>query len=1126
MRFPRHFTVAAADPLEGLTFVPRTSKITKLDGTVVFEAQDVFVPEGWSQVAVDILAQKYFRREGVNQNGNGGQNERGERDSRQVFHRLAGCWRHWGEKHGYFDSQDDAQCFYDEIVHMLANQMCAPNSPQWFNTGLHFAYGIEGPPQGHSYVDPTSGQMMQSTSAYERPQPHACFIQSIADDLVNEGGIMDLWKREARIFKYGSGTGTNFSKIRGAEEPLSGGGYSSGLMSFLQVGDRAAGAIKSGGTTRRAAKMVSLDLDHPDIETFVDWKVHEERKVAMMAAGSLLLGKHWNAMCEAVEKSATNDAAPKTNEKLRRAIGKARASGVPGPFLNQCLQRIAMGDFRRDLKEFDTAWDGEAYATVSGMNSNNSIRVPEAFMAALKNDGSWDLVKRTNGHVLRTVKAQSLWDRINYAAWACADPGIQFDTTINEWHTCPEDGRINASNPCSEYMFIDDTACNLASLNLCAFLKPDGIFDIAGYRHAIRIWTVVLELSVLMAQFPSPQIAQLSFDFRTLGLVYANLGAMLMRMGIPYDSEAGSQWCAAITAILTGDAYAASAEMAAELGAFPGYARNREHMLRVIRNHRHAAYNARDDDYEKLSIKPQGLKGTGIPLELLQTARQSWDNALELGQKHGYRNAQVTVLAPTGTIGLLMDCDTTGIEPDFALVKFKKLAGGGYFKLVNSALPPALTNLGYTQEQVLDIERYAVGWQQITDKTPGITRSDLKGKGWTDSEIQAVEQKLPSAFDPSYVLDMERLNEDFPVDRIKTFVDALAGTLTIEGAPHIKPEHLPIFDCASKCGKKGQRYITPEGHLRMMGAAQPFISGAISKTINLPSEYTVAQIATIHEASWKLMLKAVALYRDGSKMSQALATSLDLLEGADVLLDEESSAAEKSDALAVAMAQKVVRAYRRKMPDRRAGYTQSANIGGTKLYLRTGEYEDGKLGEIFLDLHKEGAGFRAVLNCFAIAISMGLQYGVPLEEFCEAFLFTKFEPQGMVQGSDTVKFSTSLIDFVFRELAISYLGRYELAQITEEEFNNLPGRKPESQAQVFQGQYTKMTPLFPENNPEQRPLKLSQAKSFPPSSLDAYHAAREQGFTGDPCPECGHFTLVRNGACLKCQTCGATTGCS
>jgi len=1120
MKFPRYFTVAGQDPLEGMKFVSRTSKITKLDGTVVFEAEDVQVPESWSQVAVDILAQKYFRRVGLDTSS------KGETDSRQVFHRLAGCWKHWGEMHGYFNSQEDAQCFYDEIVYMLANQVGAPNSPQWFNTGLHFAYGISGPPQGHIYIDPATGQARHSSSAYERPQPHACFIQSVNDDLVNDGGIMDLWRREARIFKYGSGTGTNFSSIRGAEEPLSGGGFSSGLMSFLAVGDKAAGAIKSGGTTRRAAKMVCLDLDHPDIEAFVDWKMLEERKVAMMAAGSVLLGRHWNSICEAVEKSATKDAKPKTNEKLRRALLAAKREGVPGPFLAQCLQRLAMGDFRRDLKTFDTAWDGEGYASVSGMNSNNSVRVPNAFMNALKNDGTWDLKRRANGQVCKTVKASELWKRINYAAWACADPGVQFDTTINEWHTCPGDGRINASNPCSEYMFLDDTACNLASLNLCAFLNSDGTFNIAAYRHAIRIWTVVLEISVLMAQFPSERIARQSYDYRTLGLGFANLGTLLMRMGIPYDSEAGTQWCAALTAIMTGDAYSASAEMAHALGPFPAYIRNKEQMARVIRNHRRAAFNAPEENYESLSIKPKGLLGTWIPQDLVQVARQSWDQAKELGTKHGYRNAQVTVLAPTGTIGLLMDCDTTGIEPDFALVKFKKLAGGGYFKLVNGALKMALGNLGYTKEQILDIERYAVGWQRITNETPGINRDDLLEVGWTDAEINSLEQKLPGSFDPAYVLDIERLKKNFSADRVATFVEALSGALTVEGAPHIRSDHLPIFDCANKCGKNGTRYIAPEGHLRMMAAAQPFLSGAISKTVNLPPEYTVDQVASIYETSWKMMLKAVAIYREGSKMSQAIATNLSLLEGADILLDDGASSSEKSEAVAHAAAHHVVRIYRRKMPDRRAGYTQSATIGGTKLYLRTGEYEDGTLGEIFLDLHKEGAGFRAVLNCFAIAISMGLQYGVPLEEYCEAFLFTKFEPQGMVLGSDTVKFTTSLIDFVFRELAISYLGRYELANIPEEEFINLIGRKPESQAQVFQAQYTKMTPLFPpEGSSEQPSLQMPNPAPAHPAS-NAYRAAREKGFTGDPCPECGHLTLVRNGACLKCQTCGASTGCS
>ncbi len=1135
MKITRYFTKAGHEPLEGIPFVPRASRITKLDGTVVFEARDVMVPEGWSQVAVDILAQKYFRRKGID-SANGG-----EKDARQVFHRLAGCWRFWGEQHGYFDSAEDAQAFYDELVYMLANQMCAPNSPQWFNTGLHFAYGITGPAQGHSYVDPKTGELKKSTSAYERPQPHACFIQSVEDDLVNEGGIMDLWTREARIFKYGSGTGTNFSRVRGSEEPLSGGGRSSGLMSFLAVGDRAAGAIKSGGTTRRAAKMVCLDLDHPDIETFVNWKVTEERKVAMLAAGSMLVAKHWDAMCQAVEASTTKDAEPKTNEKLRKALAHAKKDGVAAGLLSQCLSRLAQGDFDRDLKSYDTTWDGEGYATVGGMNSNNSVRVPDVFMRALENDGEWALLARTNGKPTRKLRARDLWKKVNYAAWACADPGIQFDSTINEWHTCPGDGRINASNPCSEYMFLDDTACNLASLNLCSFLTADGGFDLEGYRHGIRLWTIVLELSVLMAQFPSEKIAQLSYEFRTLGLGYANLGALLMRLGIPYDSELGTQWCAALTAILTGDAYAASAEMAGELGPFAAYERNKESMLRVIRNHRRAAYNAPESEYESLSIKPQGLKGHGIPRSLVEAARESWDKALALGEKHGYRNAQVTVLAPTGTIGLLMDCDTTGVEPDFALVKFKKLAGGGYFKLVNGALPEALARQGYSPDQIRDIERYVVGWQEITDETPGISRKDMLAKGWTEAEIAAIEAKLPAAFDPSFVVNPERLKAAFGDDVTAAFIDALAGAMTVEGAPHLKDEHLPIFDCANKCGRKGKRYIEPMGHLRMMGAAQPFLSGAISKTINVPTDYTVEQVAGIYESAWKLMLKAVALYRDGSKLSQALATNLDLLEGLDTLLDEEATPMEKTPVVAQAMTQQVVRTYRRKMPNRRGGYTQAASVGGTKLYLRTGEYEDGALGEIFLDIHKEGAAFRAVLNCFAIAVSMGLQHGVPLEEFCDAFLFTRFEPNGLVQGSDTVKFSTSIIDFVFRELAISYLGRYELAQVDPEQLMQIAGgRKPESAGASYGAAGNGgMTPLFPETTGASNVVVPAPAPILEPAHSaasaqghgtqakpSAFKAAREKGYTGDPCPECGHLTLVRNGACLKCTTCGATTGCS
>lgn len=1110
MQIKRFFTKPNNDPLAEIKFTSRTSRITKLDGTVVFEAKDIIAPESWSQVAVDIIAQKYFRKKGIDIEDNG------EYDARQVFHRLAGCWQYWGEENNYFDSKEDAQIFYDEIVYMLAKQMCAPNSPQWFNTGLHWAYNISGPAQGHSYIDNKTGELKHSTSAYQRPQPHACFIQSIEDNLVNKGGIIDLLVREARIFKYGSGTGTNFSKIRGKYEALSGGGNSSGLMSFLSVGDRAAGAIKSGGTTRRAAKMVCVDIDHPDIEEFINWKVHEEHKVAMLAAGSVLLNKHWNSMCKAVEDCPNHDCNPKTNNLLHNAIVKAKNDGIATAFISQCIQRLSNNDYDRNIKNYTTDWDSEAYATVSGMNSNNSIRVPNTFMQALECDDNWHLIKRTDYSIHKSLKAKDLWQQINYASWACADPGLQFSTTINDWHTCPEAGQINASNPCSEYMFIDDTACNLASLNLCSFLKEDGSFDLPGYMHAIKIWTIVLEISVLMAQFPSDRIAQLSYEFRTLGLGHANLGSMLMRMGIPYNSEVGTQWGAALTSIMTSNAYITSSLMAKELGAFAGYAKSSESMLKVMRNHRRAAYNVQKTEYENLSTIPQGLHGNGIPKDILDTARSSWDTVLELGKKHGFRNAQVTVMAPTGTIGLLMDCDTTGIEPDFSLVKFKKLAGGGYFKLVNKAVPEALKRLGYSKDQIVDIEQYIIGCLKITDKTPGITKSQMISKDWTELEIKELEEQLATAFDPSYVLPMERLKNNFCETDIQQFVDALSGNMTIEGAPHLLDEHLPIFDCANICGKKGKRYIEPMGHIKMMAAIQPFISGAISKTINLPSTTTVGEIAKIHETAWRHMLKAVAIYRDGSKMSQAMATNLDLLDGYDLLTNVDSSINEKIHVVANSM----VRSYRKKLPNRRSGYTQAATIGGNKIYLRTGEYEDGTLGEIFLDSHREGAGFRAILNCFAIAVSMGLQSGIPLEEFCNAFLFTKFEPNGMVQGSDTVKFSTSIIDFIFRELAISYLGRFDLAQVEPEQLINLTKIYNSNNKQPFTEEH------YNKESHNNKTCQTNNINIHDRITTTAFSEAREKGYTGDPCPECGHLTMIRNGACLKCQTCATTTGCS
>jgi ribonucleoside-diphosphate reductase alpha chain len=1262
MKIPRYFTREGQDPYTGIPFVSRSSVIRNPDGSVVFEMKNVVVPEHWSQVATDILAQKYFRRAGVPAQTRRVPEEgvpewlwRSERaspdtpvgtetDARQVFHRLAGCWTYWGWKGGYFSSEADARAFYDELVYMLAMQMAAPNSPQWFNTGLHWAYGIAGPPQGHKYVDPQTGEIKDSTSAYERPAPHACFIQSIQDDLVNEGGIMDLWVREARIFKYGSGTGTNFSTLRAEGEPLSGGGKSSGLMSFLKIGDRAAGSIKSGGTTRRAAKMVILDLDHPDIEEFIQWKVIEEQKVADLVVGSRLMNKHLNAILQAIHQSTgtlEERLDPRRNSALRQAILEARA-----------VQLARQGIRHIEVEEYNTDWNSKAYYTVSGQNSNNSVRIPNEFMQAVEADGPWPLYWRTElerakaegrpPRPCRTLRARDLWDQIAYAAWSCADPGVQFDTTINEWHTCPVDGRIRASNPCSEYMFLDDTACNLASLNLLRFYNVEtGHYDLEAYRHAIRLWTIVLEISVYMAQFPSTEIARRSYDYRTLGLGYANLGALLMVQGIPYDSARGRAVCAALTAILHCVAYSTSAEMAAELGPFPRYAANREAMLRVIRNHRRAVWNAPPQEYEGLTILPQGLQEQDCPPELLAAARAEADRMLELGQRYGFRNAQVTVLAPTGTIGLVMDCDTTGIEPDFALVKFKKLAGGGYFKIINQSVPPALRRLGYAPWQIEDIVRYVRGAGTL-EGCPYINPGTLKAKGFTDEILQRIEEQLPTAFKLRYVFNRWTVGEEFlrtvlrvpeeklrqsdfdlltwlgfTPEQIESAEAYVCGTMTIEGAPHLKEEHYPVFDCANKCGEKGQRFLSWEAHIRMMAAAQPFISGAISKTINMPHEATIEDVKKAYWLSWQLGTKANALYRDGSKLSQPLSTTdspeAKLLasvvaeagtagkaEGASEVRREivaSTGAAAEPPRTAVQAAEriteKIVHRYiarRRRLPDRRAGYTQKARIGNHKIYLRTGEYEDGTLGEIFIDMHKEGAAFRSMTNCFAIAVSLGLQHGVPLEEFVDAFLFTRFEPNGVVQGNPHIKMTTSIIDYIFRELAITYLGRYDLAHVMPEDLRGDAQHDPQDDPDFdeeevvaertvevpgglagglggggagassgwtagvshprsvhlhpLRGRGTASAgstsgavpsdPLRPANAAPSGGTAPSAAGSSPTAAsgptaqalAERIRLARQKGYEGDPCPKCGQLTLVRSGACLRCDTCGETTGCS
>ncbi|WP_135504890.1 vitamin B12-dependent ribonucleotide reductase [Roseovarius aestuariivivens] len=1217
MKIERKFTKSGQDAYAELEFVTTSSEIRNPDGTTVFKLDSVEVPAGWSQVASDVIAQKYFRKAGVpvelkkvKESGvpeflwrsvpaSDKTEKTGETSAKQVFDRLAGAWAYWGWKGGYFSTENDARAYYDEMRYMLARQMAAPNSPQWFNTGLHWAYGIDGPSQGHYYVDFETGELTKSSSAYEHPQPHACFIQSVKDDLVGDGGIMDLWVREARLFKYGSGTGTNFSSLRAEGEALSGGGKSSGLMGFLKIGDRAAGAIKSGGTTRRAAKMVICDVDHPDIEQFINWKVIEEQKVASIVAGSKMHEQKLNEIFAAIrvwDGSSEDAVDPKKNEQLRDAIRGAKKAAIPETYVKRVLDYARQGYDSIEFPTYDTDWDSDAYASVSGQNSNNSIRVTDAFLEAVRNDDDWALLNRTNGSVAKTIKARDLWEDVGHAAWACADPGIQYHDTVNAWHTCPEDGEIRGSNPCSEYMFLDDTACNLASMNLLRFYDGER-FDADAYIHATRLWTVTLEISVLMAQFPSKEIAQLSYEFRTLGLGYANIGGLLMNMGLGYDSDEGRAMCGALTAVMTGVAYATSAEMAKELGAFKGYERNKNHMLRVMRNHRNAAYGA-TEGYDKLAVKPVPLDLANVPdTRLGELAMASWDEALKLGEKHGYRNAQSTVIAPTGTIGLVMDCDTTGIEPDFALVKFKKLAGGGYFKIINQSVPAALEKLGYGSAQIEEIVAYAVGHGTIGN-APGVNHTSLAGHGFGPNELQKIDAAVGSAFDIRFVFNQWTLGEEFcrnvlgiPTEKLndptfdllaslgysKADIDAandhVCGTMTLEGAPHLDPAHYHVFDCANPCGKKGKRFLSVNSHITMMAAAQSFISGAISKTINMPNDATIEDCQKAYELSWSLGVKANALYRDGSKLSQPLASALveDDDEAAEIL--ESGSAQEKAAVLAEKIVEKVVvkevikASHREKMPERRKGYTQKAIVGGHKVYLRTGEYQDGSLGEIFIDMHKEGAGFRAMMNNFAIAVSVGLQYGVPLEEFVDAFTFTKFEPAGMVQGNDSIKNATSILDYIFRELAVSYLDRTDLAHVKpeghsfddlgrgeEEGVSNIKEISGESASRslevlkqisstgylrkrlpqelvVLQGGQALATGTDPEVAlqtlvPETTSATITMASATVSTSMDAATKAKMQGYEGEACGECGNYTLVRNGTCMKCNTCGGTSGCS
>ncbi len=1238
MRIDRRFSQRSDAPYGAITFRRADSEIRSFTGEAIFEMRDVEAPKDWSQTAIDILAQKYLRKAGVPA-ATRKVPEKGvpkflqrsmpdvaalakipaeerygpETSAKQVFDRMAGAWTYWGWKGGYFDDEEAAQTYLDEMRAMLALQIGAPNSPQWFNTGLYWAYGVDGGAQGHFYVDHETGQLTESDSAYERPQPHACFIQSVDDSLAGENGVMDLWKREALLFKFGSGSGTNFSNIRSANEPLSSGGKSSGLLSFLKVGDAAAGAVKSGGTTRRAAKMVVVDADHPDIEEFVTWKAREEEKVAALVAGSRALAKHLPNVLAACWVSENDETRfdPKKNTALKAAISAARKAFIPGGSINRVIDYARQGFRSIKVDTYDLDWDSEGYRTVAGQNANNTVRVKDAFLKAVADNGDWTLTRRTDGGPAKTIKARDLWRDICATAWACADPGLQFHDTINAWHTCPAGGEIRASNPCSEYMFLDDTACNLASLNLIKF-KTEGGFDADAFEHACRLWTLTLEISVLMAQYPSAEIARRSFDYRTLGLGFANLGGLLMSSGVAYDSDEGRAVAAGISALMTGAAYRASAEMAAAAGPFAKFKDNRDAMLRVLRNHRRACVGAAlAGDFEGLSTEPAQFDAAACPWKTLtDNARRVWNEAYELGAINGFRNAQVTVVAPTGTIGLIMDCDTTGIEPDFALVKFKKLAGGGNLKIINRTVPAALTALGYSNSEIDDIVNYAIGRGTLQD-APGVSLDDLRGEGFENRHLKALEERLKTAFDMTYVFMPQSLGEDFcrnilgmrdhqfnatgyEVLRDLGFADEeihqanlfCCGAMTVEGAPHLKEEHYAVFDCANPCGRIGTRALAVEAHLKMMAASQPFISGAISKTVNLPAQASIGDCAKSYMLAWQLGLKAIALYRDGSKLSQPLASALLAGDEGDSFDEAVAMAptAEKSKIVAERIVERIIERTpgRRRLPDRRKGYIQKAIVGGHKVYLHTGEFDDGELGEVFIDMHKEGAAFRSLMNNFAIAVSLGLQYGVPLDEYVDAYVFTRFDPSGPVQGNDRIKHATSILDYIFRELAISYLGRGDLAQVNPDEsavdaigrgvheektqadatkliskgfsrstvtdnlvilrggdFDRLrdsanEGAAHESEQEEAIDVEAEDADLRAESPPEieAQIAKLADAinQKAPRGVLATpggpQREARIKGYEGDACPDCGQFTLVRNGACLKCESCGASTGCS
>jgi ribonucleoside-diphosphate reductase alpha chain len=1116
----KYFTQGLDDPYDGIEFC--TSRMTIHERTITEKdvaEYDIEHPRSWSSLAVSIVVAKYLRKAGVpskvcrvDEAGVPEWLQRSvaasdaifgpETSFKQVFDRLAGTWAYWGWRGGYFKTESDARTFYNEIRYLLVRQMAAPNSPQWFNTGLHWAYGITGEATGcQFYVDPATDRVVSSKVGYERPQPHACFILSVQDKLIGEGGLQDLWHKEALMFKFGSGVGGNFSSVRAINEPLSSGGVSSGVKSFLMVGDRSAGAIKSGGTTRRAAKMVILDIDHPDIEEFINWKTREEDKVLCLVAGSKSMARHMQNIIDAYRSKNSAD-----DPEFHKRVELARMDGMLPSHIARLTGLLEQNHKVDMIDVYDAHWEGEAYRTVSGQNANNSVRLTDEFMKLIDTDEVFALRARTDmTRVVKTPKARDLWGSIAFNAWACADPGVQFDTRINEWHTCPASGRIRASNPCSEYMFLDDTACNLASLSLVSYTDTTGKFVHRAFEHACMLFTYVLEISVHMAQFPSPEIARRSYDFRTLGLGYANIGSLLMRAAIPYDSEEACTLAGYITALMTGVAYRTSAEIAAQLGAFQGFAQNREHMMRVIRNHARAI-GARNDEYEELAIKPLVQYKSARYADLLGAAQIAWRQVEELGERYGFRNAQVTVIAPTGTIGLVMDCDTTGCEPEFALVKYKTIHGGGLVKIINNSVPIALRACGYTPAQIDAIQEYILGVKNLYNTIAPINATTLAGRGFGQESIKNIQGALGSALDLDSAIstaelekqDRERIEgaEGRPTDCLGFSLEDIEasqkfyyGTETIEGAPHIRAEHLPIFDCASVCGQYSQRSLHWQAHLKFLSAIQPFISGAISKTVNMPKDAKITDCAQCYKMAWELGLKAVALYRDGSKsqplsasQSRSISTSQDLktmLES--VLYEIRQSNMSVQEVVRRLRAGQVLR--RRSLPAKRYGFTQKVYIGGQKILLRTGEYPDGTLGEIFIDTHKEGAMLRGMMNCFAMLFSLALQHDVPLEELFDMFNGTKFGPAGPVVGVSGLFEAESVIDALMKILHQAYIA-------------------PNSQGAV---------------------ASVAVPRVGDDGASDAHDDVGRHDFL---CDECGAPMMIIGNNCKMCQSCGAGTGCS